>query len=435
VWLYLSLLRETKERVEHALANLGSQLDSPLMIRMKLQIALGLALIFTMGPMTRIRSAITFALQAARDLNDEDTELQTLWALWILDTGIEEIRVGQSTVERFEQLARRVGDPGLVAFADRLAGYTLHLAGEHKNAEYRFRQVINAPSVPTGQRYTILNFDHRAVSRAGLAVTLCLQGFVDQAIDESQASLREALASRHLVSTCEVIRLAAFPIAVMTLDFAAAEQAIAMLVDVATSQNGTYWIILGQFLKGELAVRQGEFASGVALLRNAFDLCSENGWASRHSQFLTVLAEGLACLGRLNEALLTVDTALARAQRGGELLYAPEILRTKGELVLKNGVPGSAVAAEHCFLGAINMARQQGALLWELRATSSLARLKAQHGRREEARSELSLIYEEFTEGFESGDLRAARSLLCELLADKQIVRVLPSSGRGRHPV
>jgi predicted ATPase/DNA-binding winged helix-turn-helix (wHTH) protein len=433
VWLYLSLLQETKERVEHALTNLGSQTDSPLVIRMKLQIALGLALIFTMGPMTRIRSAITFALRAARQLDDEGTELQALWALWILDTGIEEIYAGRSTVEQFEHLARRVGDPGLVAFADRLAGYTLHLAGEHKDAERRFRQVIDAPSVPTGQRYTILNYDHRAVSRAGLAATLCLQGFVDQAVDESQASLREALTSRHLVSTCEVIRLAAFPIAVMIQDFAAAEKAIAMLVDVATSQNGTYWIILGQFLKGELAVRHDEFAQGVALLRNAFGLCRENGWASRYSQFLAVLAEGLAGLGRLNEALSTVDTALARAQRGGELVYAPEILRTKGELALKEGLPGSAAAAECCFLEAIDMAKQQGALLWELRATLSLARLKAQHGRREEARSELSLIYDRFTEGFGSGDLCAARSLLCELLADDETVRVVPSSGRSRH--
>jgi predicted ATPase len=140
-----------------------------------------------------------------------------------------------------------------------------------------------------------------------------------------------------------------------------------------------------------------------------------------------VLAEGLAGLSRLTEALSTIDTALARAQRGGELICAPEIFRTKGELLLKDGVIGSAAVAEFCFLQAIDMAAQQGALLWELRAALSLAQLKAQHGQREEARSELSLIYDRFTEGFESGDLRAARSLLCEP------VRMLPPSGRGRH--
>ena len=433
VWLYLTLLQETKDRVEQALANLGSLSDPPLPIQMKLQIALGLALIYTMGPMTRIKSAITFGLQAARRLNDEITELQALWAMWIIDTGIEEIRAGQSTVERFEHLAGRVGDPGLVAFADRLAGYTLHLAGEHRAAERRFRQVIDGPFVPADQRYTILNFDHRAVSRAGLAVTLCLQGFVDRAVDESNASLREALASRHLVSTCEVIRLAAFPIAIMIGDFVAAERALAVLAEVATSQNGTYWIILGQFLKGELAVSRGEFATGVALLRNGFNLCRENGWASRHSQFLALLAEGLAGLDRLDEALSAIDVALARAQRGGELVYAPEILRIKGELLLKGGISGSAAAAERCFLNATDMAKQQGALLWELRTTLSLSRLQAASGRREDARSALSLICDRFTEELESSDLRAARGLLSELLVDEQGRRVLPSSGRGLH--
>jgi tetratricopeptide (TPR) repeat protein len=433
VWLYLSLLQETKQRVEHALATIGSRADRSPIIRMKLEIALGLALIFTMGSISRIRSAMTFALQAARHINDKGAELQALWAMWILDTGTEEIRAGQSTVEQFEDLARRIGDPVLIPFADRLAGYTLHLAGRQKESELRFRRVIDGAFVPTDQRYTILNYDHRAASRAGLAATLCLQGLVDQAVDESQASLREAMASRHLVSTCEVIRLAAFPIALMTWDFAAAEQAIELLIEVATSQNGTYWIILGQFLKGELLVRQGKFAPGVALLQNALDLCRENGWASRHSQFLAVLAEGLAGLGRLDEALLTVDAALARARRGGELLYAPEILRAKGELALQVDVPGSAIKAESCFLEAIDLAREQGALLWELRATLSLARLKAQHGRQDEARSELSLVYGRFTEGFEFGDLSAARSLLCELLGDEKTVCVLPSSGRGRH--
>jgi predicted ATPase/DNA-binding winged helix-turn-helix (wHTH) protein len=433
VWLYLTLLQETKERVEHALASLGSRADPPLTIQMKLEIALGLALIYTMGPTKRIRSAATFALQAARRLNDEITELQALWALWILDTGVEEIRAGQSIVTQFEHVARRVSDPGLVVFADRLAGYTLHLAGKQKDAERRFRQVIDAPSAPIGPQYTIVNIDHRAVSRAGLAAALCLQGRVDQAVEESQVSLREALASRHLVSTCEVIRLAAFPVAVMIGDFVAAEKAIAMLLEVATSQSGTYWIILGQFLKGELAIRLGEFAVGVPLLRNAFNLCRENGWASRYCQFLAVLAEGLAGLGHVREALSTLDMALAKARGGGELVYAPEILRTRGELILRGDVPGSTDAAELSFATAIDMARQQGALLWEIRATMSLARLKSRHGRRDEARSELSLIYNQFTEGFESVDLRSAKRLLSQLAADEPTVRAFPSSGRGHH--
>ena len=111
-------------------------------------------------------------------------------------------------------------------------------------------------------------------------------------------------------------------------------------------------------------------------------------------------------------------------------MYAPEILRTKGELVLNDGTLGSA-AAEQCFLEAIDLARQQGALLWELRATLGLVRLKARCGRREEAGSELSMIYDQFTEGFEVWDLRAAKGLLHELLADKETF----SGARSTHGV
>jgi hypothetical protein len=300
--------------MERALASLD--LDVSRLIRMKLQIALGLALIFTMGPVTSIRPAITFALKAARELGDADTELRALWALWILDTGVGETHAGEATAEQFQQLAVRTGDQAVIAFSSRLLGYTLHLRGRQKDAQRRFKEVVDATVAPVGQQYTTLNFDHRAVSRAGLAATLLLQGFVDQAVEESQASLNDVLATRFLVSTCEVLRLASFPIAIMTGDFIAAEKAITLLVDVATVQNGTYWIILAKFLSGELDIKRGALASGVASLQSAFDQCNGNGWASRYPEFLAVLAEGLAGLGRLNDARLTIDRALAWAERG-----------------------------------------------------------------------------------------------------------------------
>jgi predicted ATPase/DNA-binding winged helix-turn-helix (wHTH) protein len=416
VWLHLSLLPEARSRTERALASVDQQTSQQ--IRMKLQIALGLALIFTMGPVTSIRPAITFALKVARELGDTDTELRALWALWILDTGVGETDAGKATAEKFRELAVRIGEQAILAFSNRLLGYTLHLGGNQRDAQHRFKEVIDAFAVPVGQQYTTLNFDHRAVSRAGLAATLLLQGFVDQAVEESQASLDEALATGFLVSTCEVLRLASFPIALMTGNFVAAENAIALLVDVAARQNGTYWIVLGQFLRGELDVKRGAFASGVALLQRAVEKCSRNGWASRYPEFLAVLAEGLAGLGQLNAARLTIDRALAWAERGGEFLYAPEVFRTKGELMIRNGEP--VAAAEGCFLKALDLAREQRALFWELRATLSLAKLKVSLGRRIEAQMDLSQVYCSFSEGFSSVDLRTARAMLSELSAEEQ---------------
>ncbi len=92
VWLYLSLLPETKEQVERALASLGPDPEALQLIRMKLQFALGLALVFTMGLAESIKSTLGFALDTARELGDVQTELQALWPLWILEIGLGEIR-------------------------------------------------------------------------------------------------------------------------------------------------------------------------------------------------------------------------------------------------------------------------------------------------------------------------------------------------------
>ena len=90
-----------------------------------------------------------------------------------------------------------------------------------------------------------------------------------------------------------------------------------------------------------------------------------------------------------------------------------ELHRVKGELMLID--PPDEAEAERCFRTAIDIARGQGARWWELRATTSLARLLKRQGKAAEARSRLSEIYNWFTEGFEFADLKDAKALLDEL--------------------
>jgi predicted ATPase len=87
-------------------------------------------------------------------------------------------------------------------------------------------------------------------------------------------------------------------------------------------------------------------------------------------------------------------------------------LRIKGELLLEEAATQASSAAEDCFVGAINLAREQGALFWELRSALSLSRLKANSGRPDEARKVLAPVYNRFTEGLETADLRAAKAML-----------------------
>ena len=88
------------------------------------------------------------------------------------------------------------------------------------------------------------------------------------------------------------------------------------------------------------------------------------------------------------------------------------MLRIKGELILLENAPDAAAAAEDRFRQALDWARRQGALSWELRAATSLARMWGKQGRTEEARQLLALIYDRFTEGFETADLKAAKRCL-----------------------
>jgi predicted ATPase len=107
---------------------------------------------------------------------------------------------------------------------------------------------------------------------------------------------------------------------------------------------------------------------------------------------------------------------LEMAKATGERFYEAELLRLKGELLVAQR-PTLSHEAEVCFQGALAVAREQEAKLWELRASTGLARLWRDQGRREEARELLAPVYGWFTEAFDTLDRQEAKALLGELAA------------------
>ena len=128
-----------------------------------------------------------------------------------------------------------------------------------------------------------------------------------------------------------------------------------------------------------------------------------------------MLAEVQALSGSVDEALVTAEQALQTDP--DQLLHRPDALRLRGELRLQSTAGGKARAelAENDFREAIELAREMAAKSHELRATTSLARLLERQGRIEEARKLLSEIYNWFTEGFDTRDLKEVQALLHEL--------------------
>jgi predicted ATPase len=202
----------------------------------------------------------------------------------------------------------------------------------------------------------------------------------------------------------------------MTGDFMTAEAAINRLAVVAKNVSAPFWQNAALSLRGKLLVERGDFSEALTSLREAFETGRRMGWRFSEPEFKGALAEAFAGCGEVNEALEAIEDALVDAgQQDGQAWYLPELLRIKGQIVLQQG--GATSAAEDCFGPAGKLARQQGALFWDLRVALSRARLRAGQGRRKEAIQVLAPVYDRFTEGFGTTDMLSAAELLRSLSA------------------
>ena len=258
----------------------------------------------------------------------------------------------------------------------------------------------------------------RALARATLARVLWLRGFADRAHREAQASIDDVRGRDHQLIMCRVLYLGMGRIAPMMGEFSVAENAVAILIELATRINARFWITAGQFLRGKLFVQHHAYAEGLTVLREAFETCRQTGWSLSYPEFTGSLAQALAGLGRYDEAYDAIVGAIESAggRADGQHWYVPELLRIKGEILLRHGTE-RALAAADCFDQAAVMAREQGALSWELRIGLSLCRLRVTQGRGDEGRRELASLYDRFTEGFGTSDHVAAKQLLDDLAA------------------
>jgi class 3 adenylate cyclase/tetratricopeptide (TPR) repeat protein len=161
---------------------------------------------------------------------------------------------------------------------------------------------------------------------------------------------------------------------------------------------------------GQARAQLGSTVEGIALIRQGIANMLESGQRLGVAFNTAGLAAAQASAGAVADALETVERALATDF--DEPVFRPEAFRIRGELRFKQG---HTELAEAGFREAIALARTMGAKAWELRAVMSFARLLAKQGHREEARTMLADIYNWFTEGFDTVDLKDAKALLDEL--------------------
>jgi tetratricopeptide (TPR) repeat protein len=193
-------------------------------------------------------------------------------------------------------------------------------------------------------------------------------------------------------------------------EFERAEALASQALTLSEQHQLAYQAAFSRCVLGQAKTRLGQAAEGIPLLRRGITGSLQIGMPLRTTYYTALLAEAEQQQGASADALETIERAF-RAEPDAPV-FRPEIVRIRGELRVSTGQKDRAEAD---FREAIGLARSMGAKAWELRSALSLARLLAQRGRSDEARSMLAEIYAWFTDGFDTADLKDAKALLHEL--------------------
>ena len=197
---------------------------------------------------------------------------------------------------------------------------------------------------------------------------------------------------------------------IWTREYDQAEVWAARAVELSEQRQFPWLAALSRAALGHARARLGCTSEGIALIRQGMAGLLDTGSRFGVTNVVASLAESCECGGAIEDALEAVDRALQA--NPDELVFRPYILQLRGELRLKQK---QMDRAEGDFRESIALASKMGAKAWELRATMSLVRLLRDISRRHEARAMLKKIYNWFTEGFDTADLKEAKTLLDEL--------------------
>jgi len=242
------------------------------------------------------------------------------------------------------------------------------------------------------------------------ALCLWLLGYPDQARQWQEAALTQAQGLLHAYTLAQALLFSTI-LHQWCREAAVAQERAEAQRALCTEHGFAQYLAWSTILRGSALAAQGQWAEGLAQMRQGLAACRATGARSLGHWFHTLLAEACGRAGQVEEGLRALEEALKALQTTEDRLYEAEVYRLKGELLLQQSATQQG-EAEESFHQALTVARRQQAKSWELRAAMSLSRLWQQQGRRAEAYDLLAPIYGWFTEGFDTADLQEARALL-----------------------
>ena len=348
---------------------------------------------------------------------------QTSYALYFL-ANYHWLRAEHGTAlefaEQMMKLAEKAGDLLSLAISHTLHGTLSFIIGRWSSALEHLGR-MNAFYNP--QEHSHLAFiygqDPGIISLCSTASVLWALGYPDRAVDQSRKMLEAARQVNHPFSLAAALAFDSL-FHLLRRDAAALEERGREVAALADEKGFLFFVGIGMFKLGWVAARQGRVEEGLSKLHQALALYQATGVRFTLTELLGSLAEAYGMAGDNEKGLEFMSQALAEVERGGERYYEAELFRLKGELLLKKAEKDDDRAAlekeaEACFRQSLDVARNQAARSFELRTAISLGRLLKKQGKGSEARKLLEDIYGWFSEGFDTPDLKEAKSLIEEL--------------------
>jgi class 3 adenylate cyclase/predicted ATPase len=359
-------------------------------------------------------------------LGDRHKVFTALFGLTVYYSMRGEHATAKTLADQMLDIAQDAQDPDLLLAAHLMQGNTRLWIGEFAAAHAHLESGMRLYDPIQHEAQTLCyGWDLGINCRLLDHQVLWILGYPDQALMRAQEALENSKSFHHLNTLG--FGLACLPQAhYFRGEWNAAQRRAEDCVTFATAAGLPYFVAQMSIIWGAALAAQGQYEKGISKMRQGLDAQRATGGLGLQQLWLALQVEACTAAGQIEEGWTALQEALAIRRTYGDRYWEVELYRLKGELLLtqdprsrpsRSEQPSRAIAteAEACFRQAIETARELSARSFELRAGMSLARLLRDTGRREEAREQLAAVYNWFTEGFDTADLKDAKALLGEL--------------------
>ncbi|WP_342669642.1 AAA family ATPase [Aldersonia kunmingensis] len=324
------------------------------------------------------------------------------------------MKKARALAEEFLELAEPQQDPLILAVGHRMLAYAAWWQGDVVGVRDHTAKGLALYS-PDQYRTCIVSYIQDSGVLCGYlnALSHWVLGYPTRAVEVMEQTLTRARGFEHPYSVGLTLLMSA-QLAQLRRDTESALAQAEAALSISRERDlhaVALWCLLP---RGWALAEQGEVAAGIADIREAMDRRRAFDMGAVWPWFFALFAEAKGKAGQFDEGFAALDEAMQWVERNDEHLYESEVYRINGELLLEQSAE-NATQAEQCFQRALEVARQQQAKSWELRAATSLARLWQQQGKRDQACELLMPVYGWFTEGFDTADLQDARVLVDDL--------------------